>query len=390
VALVSISKIKAKQLFSQRKKGAKSLLYLKEHQSDALITILVGNNIVNILAAVLTTKLVITTFGNIPLGIATGILTLVTLTFGEIIPKVLASKNTKRIALIVSPIIFYLSRTLFPVVWFFNILTRAVNRIGKKTDDEPLVTEQEIKYYAKIGEEEGEISEKEKEIIHNIFKFNDVSVEKVMTKRENVFCLEWDTKIKEALPHLSEQAFTRIPVYDQNINNMKGVVRVQDVMDIILRDEMDKTLRSLVSHTVFLQPNQKIDYALRMMQLRHAHMAIVLDKKRKFLGVITMEDILEELVGEIFDESDRTEYLVKRIGKKEWLVITRVDVRVLNKRLGLHIPITDNFKTLATFLKEKVKAPRKGTEFYYEKDDVTFTVGKVFEGNIQQVVVRKG
>ncbi|MGV8161731.1 MAG: hemolysin family protein [Candidatus Nanoarchaeia archaeon] len=389
VAIIGISTLKAKQYASQKFVGAKKLLYLKEHQSNTLITILIGNNIVNILVAVLTTKFTIEAIGNTYLGIATGVITLLTLTFGEIMPKILASKNTKKVALGVAPIIYYLSKILFPIVWIFNSLVKLVNKIGKKTSEEPLVTEQEIKYMVKIGEEEGEINKREKEIIHNVFKFNDTSVEKVMTKREDVFMLEWDMKIKDALPLLAEQAFTRIPVYDYKINNMKGVVKVQDVMDIVLRNDFDKTLRSITGHTVFVLPDQKIDYALKMMQLRHVHMAIVIDKNRKFLGVITMEDVLEELVGEIFDESDRIDYLVKRIGKKEWLVSTRIDIRAINKRLGLHIPISDNFKTLATFLKEKMKKPLKGSTFHYEKDDVIFTARNVFEGNIQQVLIRK-
>jgi CBS domain containing-hemolysin-like protein len=389
VAIVSTTTLKAKQMVSQRIHNAKQLLYLKEHQSETLITILIGNNIVNILGAVLATKFTIDNFGDVYIGIATGVITFLTLTFGEIFPKTLASKNTKSIALIVSPIIVVMMKVFSPFVWFFHSLSKLVNKIGKKTLDEPLVTEQEIKYMVKVGEREGEINEREKEIIHNVFKFNDVAVKDIMTKREEAFALEWDMKIKDALPLLAEQAFSRIPVYDNHINNMKGVVRVQDVMDIMLRNETDKTLRSLVAHTVFVLPNKKIDYALRMMQLRHVHMAIVMDKNRKFQGVVTMEDILEELVGEIFDESDRVDYLVKRIGKKEWLVSTRVDIRSINKRLGLHLPITDNFKSLATFLKEKMPNVKRGDEFFYEKDEVYFIARKVFEKNVQQVIIKK-
>jgi putative hemolysin len=392
VAIVSTTTLKAKQLVSQRVPKAKSLLYLKEHQSETLITILIGNNIVNILAAVLATEFTIDNFGDVYIGIATGIITFLTLTFGEILPKTLASKNTKPIALFVSPIIVFLIKLLYPIVWFFNTLAKGANKIGKNGEEtlvEPLVTEQEIKYMVKVGEQEGEINEREKEIIHNVFKFNDVPVKEVMTKREDSFALEWDMKIKDAVPLLTEQAFSRIPVYDTNMNNMKGVVRVQDVMDIMLRNETEKTLRSLVTHTIFIQPNKKIDYALKMMQLRHVHMAIVMDKNRKFQGVITMEDILEELVGEIFDESDRVDYLVKRIGKKEWLVNTRIDIRTINKRLGLHLPITDNFMTLATFLKEKMPNVKLGEEYFYERDNAYFVARKIFEKNIQQAIVRK-
>jgi CBS domain containing-hemolysin-like protein len=389
VAIISISHLKAKQLVSQRIPRSKKLLYLKENQGETLITILIGNNVVNIIAAVLATEFTLEFLGDHYLSIATGILTFLTLTFGDIMPKVLASKNTKKVALFVAPIIYYLMQIIYPVVWFFNLIIKLANKIGKKKTNEPLVTEQEIKYMVKIGEEEGEINEREKEIIHNVFKFNDTTIEKVMTKREEVFALEWDMKIKDALPLLAEQAFTRIPVYDENINKMKGVVRVQDVMEIVLRKETDKTLRSLVSHTVFVHSHQKIDYVMRMMQLRHVHMAIVIDKKRKFMGLATMEDILEELVGEIFDESDRVDYLVKRIAKKEWLVNTRVEIRVINKRLGLHIPITDNFKSLATFLKENMMPIKKGKEYMFEKDNVVFVARKVFEGNVQQVIIRK-
>ena len=240
-----------------------------------------------------------------------------------------------------------------------------------------------------IGEKEGEINEHEKEIINNVFKFNDITVEKVMSKKDNVFALEWNTTLREAVPLLEEQAYSRVPVYDGNTGNMKGIIRVQDVMAVALRDDKEKTLKNLVEYTVFIQPDKKIDYALRMMQLRHAHMAIVVDKKRRFLGILTMEDILEELVGEIFDESDRVDHLVKRIDKQEWIVSTRIDVRTLNQRLRLHLPITNNFRTLATILKEHIPKPKKGSEFRFEKDKVVFVVRKIVDKNIHQVLVRK-
>ncbi|MGV8086184.1 MAG: hemolysin family protein [Candidatus Woesearchaeota archaeon] len=389
VAILGITHIKAKQMVHYRVPRAKHLLYLKEHTSETLITILIGNNIVNILGTVLATKFTIDTFGDVYLGLATGILTFLVLTFGEILPKTLASKNAKPIALFVSPILVILIKILFPLVWMFNKLTAFFNSFGKKRLKEPLVTEQEIKYLVMIGEREGEINEQEKEIINNVFKFNDIKVEDIMTKKEDVVMLEWDTKLKDALPILEEQAYSRIPVYDRTTKYMKGVVRVQDAMNVALRNENDNTLRDLVDYTVFIHPDKKIDYALKMLQLRHVHMAIVIDKKRRFQGILTMEDILEELVGEIFDESDRLYHLIKRIDKKEWVVSTKIDVRALNKRLRLHLPVTETFKTLATLLKENIINPKNGSKYYFERDSVTFVVRKTLDKNIIQVLVRK-
>ncbi len=389
VAILGVSHMKAKQMAHYRVPKAKHLLYLKEHTSETLITILIGNNIVNILGTVLATKFTIDTFGDIYLGLATGIITLLVLTFGEIFPKTLVSKNVKSVALFVAPIIVILLKIFTPLVWIFHSLSNLANKIGKKKVKEPLVTEQEIKYLVMIGEKEGEINEQEKEIINNVFKFNDIPVEKVMTKKDDVFALEWTTTLKEALPRLEEHAFSRVPVYDKNTGNMKGIVRVQDVMNLALRDEKDKPLKSLVGYTVFIHPERKIDYALKMMQLRHVHMVIVIDKKRKFQGILTMEDILEELVGEIFDESDRVDHLVKRIEKREWIVSTKIDIRALNNKLKLHLPISNDFKTLATLLKEKMTNPKKGSEYHFEKDNVTFIVRKMLDNSIQQVLVRK-
>ncbi len=292
VAILGITHIKAKQMVHYRVPGAKHLLYLKEHTSETLIAILIGNNIVNILGTVLATKFTIDTFGDVYLGIATGIITFLVLTFGEILPKTLASKNVKPIALIVSPVLVLLIKILFPIVWFYTQLGVWINKFGKKRAKEPLVTEQEIKYLVMIGEKEGEINEQEKEIINNVFKFNDIKVEDIMTKKEDVTILEWNTSLKNALPILEEQAFSRIPVYDKNTNNMKGIVRVQDAMSMALRNEKEITLKDLVEYTVFIHPEKKIDYALKMMQLRHAHMVIVISKKRKFLGVLTMDPLL--------------------------------------------------------------------------------------------------
>jgi CBS domain containing-hemolysin-like protein len=389
VAILGITHIKAKQMVHYRVPRAKYLLYLKEHTSETLIAILIGNNIVNILGTVLATKFTIDTFGDVYLGIATGIITFLVLTFGEILPKTLASKNVKSIALFVSPILVFLIKLLYPVVWFYNNVGIFFNKLGKKRIKEPLVTEQEIKYLVMIGEKEGEINEQEKEIINNVFKFNDIKVEDVMTKKDDVIMLDWNTTLKDALPILEEQAFSRIPVYDKNISNMKGIVRVQDAMNIALRNEKEITLKDIVEYTVFIHPEKKIDYALKMMQLRHAHMVIVINKNRKFQGVLTMEDILEELVGEIFDESDRVNHLIKRIEKREWIVSTKIDIRSLNKRLKLHLQLTTDFKTLATLLKENIPDPKKGSKFYFEKDNTTFVVRKVIDKNILQVLVRK-
>ncbi len=391
-AILSVPIITAKQLDSAPKKSkrAKSLLYLKEHMSETIITILICNTLANILSAVLTTQYTIDTFGDKRIAIATGILTFITLTFAEIIPKTFASKNMKKTALIVSPVIFVVYRILTPIVWFFELISKGVNKIGKRGEKEaPLVTEKEIKYLVNIGESEGEINEQERKIIHNVFKFNDTTVKEVMTPREKAFVLEWDTKIKEALPLAAEQGYSRFPVYDQKIDNIRGIVIVQDMMDAMLKDETDKTLRSIIVPTTFFIENQKIDYAMRMLQLKHTHMAIIIDKKKKFQGVITMEDLLEELVGEIFDESDRVEHLLQKIDKKEWLVNTRADIRTLNKEIGLHLPISDHFKSLDVFLKEKIDDIKKGSEFYFEKDKATFTVRKVFEDSAQQVIVKK-
>jgi len=389
VAILGVSHMKAKQMAHYRVPRAKHLLYLKEHTSETLITILIGNTIVNIIGPVLVTKYTIDTFGNVYLGLVTGIVTLIILTFGEILPKTLASKNSKRIALFVAPIFVVLIKIFTPFVWFFHMLSNLANSFGKKRAKEPLVTEQEIKYLVMIGEKEGEINEQEKEIINNVFKFNDIPVEKVMTKKDDVFALEWTTTLREALPLLEEQAFSRVPVYEKNTGNMKGIVRVQEVMTMALRDEKDKALKNLVEYTVFIHPDKKIDHALKMMQLRHAHMAIVIDKKRRFQGILTMEDILEELVGEIFDESDRVDHLIKRIDKREWIVSTKIDIRSLNKRLKLHMPITNNFTTLATYLKENMINPKKGSEYPFQKDNIVFVVRKMLDKNIQQVLVRK-
>jgi putative hemolysin len=389
VAILSVTHVKAKQLVSQRVPHAKSLLKLKDDQSETLITILIGNNVVNILGAVIATKLTIDYFGDAYLGVATGVMTFLILTFGEIMPKVIAANNTVKMALFVSPILLFFKKALFPLVLLFNSFARLLNNLFGRKSKQPLVTESEIKYMVRLGEKEGEINEREKDIITNAFKFNDIRVKDIMTKRDDVFALEWGMSVREAAPSLEEHAFSRIPVYDTDKNHMKGIIRVQDVVGILLREESSKTLKNIVEHTVFLHPDRKIDYALKMMQLRHVHMAIVIDKKRKFLGIVTMEDVLEELVGEIFDESDRIDHLLKKIGKNEWVVSTRLELRVLNKRLGLRLPITNNFKTLATFIKEKIPVPRLRSKFYYKKDNVTFIVRKLLNGNVRRVLIRK-
>ena len=379
VALVSITELKAQHLADQKLKGARALLSLKEQPNRMLITILIGNNLVNIGGSALATMLAINLFASAGVGIATGVMTFLILTFGEIAPKTFATKNAKSVALAIAPIIHFLMRLLAPFVWFFDVISRALEKLtNQPEDEEPTITEQELKHIVKVGEQEGQIKATEKEMIQRIFLFDDTEVKDVMTPRTDMFSLDWNLTIQEALPIITSQEYSRIPVHDDNVDKIKGIVFTRELLEKISKDKHHLKLKDIAQPALFIPEHKKIDKLLKEMQRKKTHMAIIVSEHGGVEGVVTIEDILEEIVGEIFDESDDVEKLIKPHGSNDWLILGKTPLDVLNEELKTDFSLEEDYNTIAGLIQHKLgKIPEVGERCRVKDEQIDFFIKKM-------------
>jgi len=359
VALIAITRAKVRTLVNEKRPGADALSALKNNPDRILITILIGNTLANIAAAAIATAIAIEQFGDIGVGIATGVVTVVLLIFGEIGPKTYATRHVEGYALLVSRPVYYLSRISYPVIWVFERFWHKVTPEGEVS--EPSVTEEEIREWIDVGKEEGTIEEEQQEMLYSVLEFGDTTAREVMTPRVDVMMLEDTTSLPEALRFFNEHGFSRIPVYHETVDNVIGILNVKNVFAATLGKKKDLTVKDLGYSPFFVPETMKIDDLLKELQVRKIHMAIVVDEYGAFAGIVTVEDILEEIVGEIQDEYDREEADIQKIGEGIYSVDAQTWVVDLNEELSLALPVHESYETLGGLLTERLgHIPRLG------------------------------
>jgi magnesium and cobalt exporter, CNNM family len=310
VALVSISRIKIRHLVEKKVKGAKLIQKLKKDPEKLLTIILIGNNIVNVGAAAIATKVAMNLFDNNAVGIATGIMTFLLLVFGEIIPKNFATKFGTRLSLLFAPIIYFLGIILFPIVKIFEIMLIILNKITGLHKKKNLLTEDELKSIVKLGSEDGAINDHEKKMIQRIFDLDANKTFSIMTKRCDMIVVNCNLTVIEALEITKKKHYSRIPVYDTKKNHIVGILNLKDIVACIKNDKEKILVKDIMKKPIFVFGSRKIDSLLRLFQKKQTHIAIVVDNYSKVIGLVTIEDVLEEIVGEIYDETDD---LIKKI-----------------------------------------------------------------------------
>lgn len=303
IALFSLSQGKIKELLHQKHFGAIYVWRLRQAPQNLLATILIGNNIVNTLCASLATVLAVSYFGDYGVGVATGLATMLILMFGEITPKSIAQKNNILIALKTAPILWFLSRVLWPLVWTLNhfngFITNKILKI-KKTE---LVTESEIRALARLGVEVGAIDYRERELIEKVFHFNDTLVKKVMTPRYKIVALNGEAPVEQIAYFIGQQEFSRFPIYIGEDDNYIGYVHVNDVMKSLNSDNREQEIQVLARPIKKVKSSENLETVFRKMRVGREHLMLVVDNQ-KVMGIVTMEDLLEAIVGEINDEND--------------------------------------------------------------------------------------
>ena len=382
IAMFSLSELKIRLLVEMNVRNAKTLQYLREHTHKLLITILIGNNVVNIAGASMATALAINIFDSAAVGIATGVMTLLILVFGEIIPKAYATRYAKQIGLFMAPIIMALSKILTPLVWVFEKITKSV---VPEDANEPQITEEEVRDLVKMSEEEGSIKQQEEEMIQNIFKLDDTHAVDVMTARPDVFALENNLKVKDVLKLIKEKGYSRVPVYEEDLDTVVGVLYAKDLLGASLETNINTLLRD----PFFVPESKRVDNLLREFKQKKVHLAIVVNEHGTTVGVITIEDLIEEIVGEIYDETDPEEEAVpiKEIGPHNYIIEGKTEIDEVEKALKIKLHEKDS-STLSGFMMHQLKkVPDNGDSFSF--GGFRFIVRKVESQRVEKVEIIK-
>ena len=363
-AMFSAKKVRIRHLAEDGDRRAILTARMMEQPSRLISTILVGNNVVNIGATAIATTLAINIFGDTGAGIATGFMTLAILIFGEITPKTLAARRAEEFALGASGIINIIGVIFYPIVRAINLLTGVLIRLfGGNTQDSPLVTEEEIRMLVNVGQEEGLLDQDEREMINSIFEFDDTLVREVMVPRIDITAVNAAESIGSVIKLIVAVGHSRIPVYENTVDDIIGVLYAKDLFEPLLeQDGAPVNVKQMMRPAYYVPESKKVRDLFAELRKEKIHMAIVLDEYGGTAGVVTIEDLIEEIVGDIQDEFDREEKNIETLSDGSMLVDARTSIYDINEILNLDLP-DDEYDTISGLVFHVLgKVPQEGQE----------------------------
>ena len=395
IAFISLSDHKVRSLVEHGVRNAHLVQRLKSNPHNLLVTVLIGNNLVNIGASSLATVITVDLFTRLGFssavgygaGFATGIMTLVILLFGEIIPKSYCSLHSARIALVFAPAVQMFYWLFTPIMYVLSLFYPSIKAdyLNKRY---PSITEDEVRTLVKIGEEEGVIKQEETQIIHNVFEMDDTDVASIMVPRLDMFTMDSALTVREAIQKIENVPYSRIPVYSENLDNIVGVILRKELLQAGLRNEYDKTLKSIMQEAHFVPESTMVNTLLMQFKKQKIHLALVVDEHGGIDGLVTIEDILEELVGEIYDKKDTFEQPIKKIDENTYRVSGKLNISEINEQLHIHLTEDDSYDTLSGLILNRLgHIPKEGESV--TEDVFTLTVSKVAKHRIIEVIVKK-
>ena len=405
IAFISLNDNKIEKQAKEGNKKAKQIHKMLENPSKFLSTIQIGITLAGFLSSAFASDtfadMLAPTLNNIfPLGIGiwksisivfiTIILSFFTIIFGELVPKRLAMKEYEKIAFATIGIIRVISTLTSPFVKLLTITTNAISKLfGVTENDEEVVTEEEIKMMVDQGEENGTIEEEEKELINNVFEFNDITASEIMTHRTDMFAVDINMSPSELLEEIIKDdcKHSRIPVYEETIDEIKGVLYVKDIIKNINKKTFK--IKNIVREAYFVSQNKLINELLKELQKNKKHMAIVVDEYGGTAGLITMEDIIEEIVGDIFDEYDDIEEEYEKIDDNTYILSGSMPIYDVNKLLSSNIPEGD-YDTLSGYLQEELgRIPTDEENPVIETEELIFKIEEYEDKRILKVKAYK-
>ncbi len=387
-AYTSCSRIRLKSIennYPQKAKKAQKILKQLDNFDRLLSTVLVGNNIVNIAASSLATVFFVALLHNDDVApiVSTVVITVIVLIFGEVVPKTYAKDHPEAFAMALLKITTFFEILFFPITWLLSLLKKLF-----KSKKEAAITEDELITIVEEAENEGEIDEHESELIRSAIEFDDVDVYDVMVPRVNVEAVGDDATMDEIAKVFHDTGYSRLPVYHESIDSVIGIIHMKDFYELMRENKTD--IRSIIQSSICVTLNMKISAVLRLLQKEKIHLAVVVDEFGGTAGIITLEDIIEELVGEIYDEHDEVEVLVKEQGDGALVVSGSENLAELFELMGKNTDTGEEFEstTVGGFVTELLKRiPQENEEFSYE--DLKFTVLKADERKVLEVKVEK-
>lgn len=384
-AFSHVNRIRLKQFAEQKRIGAKKAMYISEHFDKAMTTILVGKNLVKIAAAAIAGWVFTSSFGpQTGLFVSIGAITLIMVIFAEILPRSYAKVKAETLALLLSPVLYVLIKLCSPVIWVFGQLKRLTARLFRAPQKAPSVTEEELKIMVEIGEREGVIDKSEKELVHRSLDFNNILVGEVLTPRPDMVAVEVNQPIEEIKQVFLKEKFSRIPVYENNIDNIIGILSEREFLSALVENK-EVDIRSLLLKPLFVVESMKIASLLPELQKLKMHMAIVIDEYGGTAGLITLEDILEELVGEIWDEHDEQVKVVSQLDESTYLFSADFSLEEFARLTNVELP-DSSYHTLGGWLVEQFKRiPQTGEQLLYE--NLLITVAETENRRIRKVKV---
>ena len=382
-ALMTSNKLRIRNLAENGDKRAEKVLEITANTDKMLSAILIGNNIVNLSASALSTTLTLKMFGSSLVGVATGVLTFLILVFGEITPKNVASKNAEDMALKYIGIISVLVIVLTPAIYIVNkVAGIVISLFIKNNDDNNMVTEDELRAMVEVSHEDGVIEKEEKKMIVNVVDFGDTVAGDIMLPRVDMVMVSVESSYEEILKIFREERYTRIPVYEESPDNVIGILNVKDFL--LIEDKENFSVKEHLREPLYTYEYKKTSSLMVDMRKTGANIVIVLDEYGTTVGLITLEDMLEEIVGEIRDEFDAEEDEgITKISETEYLIDGSTNLDDVNDRIGLELS-SDEYESIGGIIMEKLgRLPVEGEVITF--DNIILTVKKMDHARIEKV-----
>ena len=388
-AFSSVSKIRLKNLADNGNKKAKTALYVAERYSKALTTILVGNNIVNIANSALATVFFVNIFGEAPgTVISTVVITIVVLIFGEVLPKNIAIDNAEKICITFAPVLKFLMVLLTPL----SIILMGINKLYKKlarnsNHQEPSVTEDELKYIIESIEEEGVLEQQESELVQSALEFDEKTAEEILTPRVDMVAIDIDDPVEEITELVLKERYSRIPVYRDNIDKIIGVLHTRDYLEALVNNNEKPNIEAMLQPAHFIYKTKKLSALLADFKYNKIHLAVVTDDYGGILGIVTMEDLLEQIVGEIWDEDEEVEKMSLKISDNKYEVSGDMpisDMLELFDKPTKYIE-TESNSVGGWALEQLANIPEPGEQFTYKELEIT--IREVLDQRILSMII---
>ena len=388
-AFSTLNRVRMRNLEEEGSKKAARVNKILESYSKMLSAILIGNNIVNLTASSLTTAFVIGVCGNAYIGLGTGILTIVVLLGGEIIPKTWANLNSEKLALAYSSVLYALMKVMTPVIFIVDLLSKGILKLlhvdpNKKMDT---ITESELKTYVDVSHEDGQIESDEREMIYNIFEFSDTCVKDIMIPRTNMVTVNADESVNDLIKVFHESMYTRIPVYQEDKDSMIGFVNIKDLFIARISGQKNITLKSLLREAYYTYEYKKNADLLLEMREKSMNVAFVLNEYGSTVGMVTLEDLLEELVGEIRDEYDEDEKeLIQKIDDRSYLIEGSMNLSDINDSIGTSLN-SDDYDSIGGIIIGQLDRLPEDNESVVLADGTTLQVKGIDQNRILHVLL---